>query len=76
MDIAIKAGRLSGRAHGDNFVIAVSGAVRDSGEIEDGVFRRDGRAVAIMTGTFGANNAAGRWQGAACEGLWSLQRFR
>ena len=76
MDIVIEAGSLSGRARGNNFVIVVSGAVGDSGEIKDGVFRRDGRAVAIMTGTFGANNAAGRWQGAACEGLWSLQRFR
>ena len=76
MDVAVEAGRLSGGAHGENFVIVVTGAVGETGAIEDGVFRRDNRAVAIMTGTFGASSAAGRWQGASCEGIWSLQRFR
>lgn len=75
MDIWIESGRLSGDAHGDGVVIAVTGAVGETGEIEDGVFRRDNRAAAIMTGTFAVKSAAGRWQGASCEGVWSLRRF-
>jgi hypothetical protein len=41
----------------------------------DGVFRRDTRAAAIVTGTFLDKDAAGRWQGASCEGVWSLRRL-
>ena len=76
MDVAVEAGRLSGGAHGENVAIVATGAVGETGEIADGVFWRDERAVAIMTGTFGASGAAGRWQGSSCEGVWSLQRFR
>lgn len=75
MDIRIESGRLSGDAHGASVAITVTGAVGETGEIEDGVFRRDNRAAAIMTGTFAAKSAAGRWQGVSCEGVWSLRRF-
>jgi len=75
MDVRIDFGRLSGDAHSNAVVIVVTGAVGTAGEIKDGVFRRDNRAAAIMTGTFNARSAAGRWQGAVCEGIWSLRRL-
>jgi len=75
MDVRVESGRMSGDAQGDAYTIAITGAVGATGEIADGVFRRGGRAAAIMTGTFAAQSAAGRWQGALCEGVWSLRRF-
>ena len=72
MDVRVESGQLSGGARGD---FAVTGAVGETGIIEDGVFRRGNRAVAIMTGTFTTRAAAGRWQGMSCEGVWSLRRF-
>ncbi len=74
MEVTIEGGRIVGEAHGGAFVMAVSGELGPSGELRDGLFRRDTRAAAIVTGTFANKSAAGRWQGASCEGVWSLRR--
>jgi len=75
MEVQIRAGRFTGAARAPGVTMTVSGALAASGEIVDGVFFRDGRAAALMTGTFAADAAAGRWQGASCEGVWSLRKF-
>ena len=67
-------GRIDGDAEAESFAMSVGGVVEPDGAIRDGVFRRDARAAAIMTGTFLDNGAAGRWQRASCEGVWSLRR--
>jgi hypothetical protein len=74
MEVAIKGGKIVGEARGDTFVMTVSGELGPSGEVREGLFRRDTRAAAIVTGTFANKSAAGRWQGASCEGVWSLRR--
>ena len=67
-------GRIDGDAEVESFAMSVGCVVEPDGAIRDGVFRRDARATAIMTGTFLDNGAAGRWQGTSCEGVWSLCR--
>ena len=74
MTVAVAKGAISGDAQADGFVMTISGTLGPNGAIVDGVFRRDTRAAAIVTGTFLENDAAGRWQGASCEGVWSLRR--
>ncbi|MDD9903666.1 MAG: hypothetical protein OXT06_08880 [Rhodospirillaceae bacterium] len=74
MLVIVAQGRIDGDAEAESFAMSVGGVVEPDGAIRDGVFRRDARAAAIMTGTFLDNGAAGRWQGASCEGVWSLRR--
>lgn len=74
MAVEIENGQIAGDAQADGFVMGITGKVGPNGAVVDGVFRRDQRAAAIMTGTFLESEAAGRWQGAACEGVWSLRR--
>lgn len=75
LDVGIKAGVVSGEALGKGFVMSVSGALDADGALRDGLFRRDDRAAAVVTGTFLDEDAAGRWQGASCEGVWILRRI-
>ena len=74
MLVMVENGVIDGDAEAESFAISISGTVGPDGAILDGVFRRDSRAAAVVTGTFLENEAAGRWQGASCEGLWSLRR--
>lgn len=74
MTVAVSKGAITGDAQTGGFVMTISGTLGPNGAIVDGVFRRDARAAAIVTGTFLENEAAGRWQGASCEGVWSLRR--
>ncbi|NKB58941.1 MAG: hypothetical protein GKS00_21640 [Alphaproteobacteria bacterium] len=62
LTVEIEKGSLAGDAQGDGFVMAVSGFLGSDGAVQDGVFRRDDRAAAIVTGTFlgTARQAAGR----------------
>lgn len=75
LDIRIEQGRMAGGGSTASLTVDVSGAVAPSGEIRDGLFRREGRAAAVMAGTFTPTEAAGRWQGSDCEGTWRLQPF-
>tara|TARA_Y100001934_G_scaffold13520_1_gene16509 strand:+ start:243 stop:476 length:234 start_codon:yes stop_codon:yes gene_type:complete len=74
MLVIVAQARIDGDAEAESFAMSVSGVVEPDGAIRDGVFRRDARAAAIMTGTFSDNGSAGRWQRASCEGVWSLRR--
>jgi hypothetical protein len=76
MEVEIENGRIAGDAIGNGFTMSVNGVLAANGAIKDGLFRRDDRAAAIVTGTFLNDDAAGRWQGASCEGLWTLRRIR
>ncbi len=73
MEINVENRLIVGEAQGNGFVMSVIGTLGDDGSIQDGIFRRDNKAAAIVTGTFLKNDAAGRWQGASCEGIWSLR---
>ena len=75
MEIEIENGWIVGDAEGNGFTISVNGALAADGAIRDGIFWRDDRAAAIVTGTFLGEGAAGRWQGASCEGIWTLRRI-
>lgn len=75
MAVVVEKGTISGDAQAAGFVMSVSGKFGPNGAVLDGVFRRDTRAAAIVTGTFLDKDAAGRWQGASCEGVWSLRRL-
>jgi len=75
LDITIDDGRMAGGGSKGALTIELSGTVAPSGEIREGLFRREGLAAAVMAGTFTRTEAAGRWQGSACEGTWRLQRF-
>lgn len=74
LDVTVESGAVRGNAQADSFVMTLDGALGPDGALRDGVFRRDGRAAAIVTGTFADSAAAGRWQGASCEGVWTLRR--
>lgn len=74
MLVTVAKGKIDGDAEAESFAISISGTVGPDGAIRDGVFRRDARAAAVVTGTFLDKEAAGRWQGASCEGVWSLRR--
>jgi len=74
MTIEVVKEAISGEAQAEGFIMSVSGKLGQNGAVLDGVFRRDKRAAAIFTGTFLERDAAGRWQGASCEGVWSLRR--
>ncbi len=75
MTVEVEKDTITGDAQAGGFVMSVSGKLGSNGAVLDGVFRRDTRAAAIMTGTFLDKDAAGRWQGASCEGVWSLRRL-
>lgn len=75
LDVTISDGRMTGGGSTAAMTIALSGTVLPSGEIRDGLFIREGMAAAVMAGTFTPTEAAGRWQGSACEGTWRLRRF-
>lgn len=75
MAVEVENGWVVGDAEGSGFTMSVTGALAANGAIQDGVFRRDDRAAAIVTGTFLNDDAAGRWQGASCEGIWTLRRI-
>lgn len=75
MAVEVENGWIFGDAEGSGFTMSVTGALATNGAIRDGVFRRDDRAAAIVTGTFLNDAAAGRWQGASCEGIWTLRRI-
>lgn len=66
---------ISGDAQAEGFTMLFSGKLGPNGAVLDGVFHRDKRAAAIVTGTFLEKEAAGRWQAASCEGVWSLRRM-
>lgn len=74
MEVTVEDRLIVGDAQGNGFVMSVIGTLGDDGSVQDGVFRRDNKAAAIVTGTFLKDTAAGRWQGASCEGIWSLRR--
>jgi hypothetical protein len=76
MEVAVANQTISGEAQGNGFIMSVIGSLASDGAVLEGVFRRDNRAAAIMTGTFLTNDAAGRWQGTSCEGRWSLRHTR
>jgi len=75
LEVLIESGAVAGEALGKDFAMTVSGKIGLDGALSDGLFRRDDRAAAIVTGTFLDKDAAGRWQGASCEGIWVLRRF-
>ncbi|MEX2617568.1 MAG: hypothetical protein WD767_15880 [Alphaproteobacteria bacterium] len=75
LDITVNEGRMAGGGSTRAMTISLSGTISPTGEIREGVFNRDGKAAAVMAGTFTPREAAGRWQGSTCEGTWRLQRF-
>lgn len=75
LDARIEKGVIAGSGSAGPIFIVLRGSVSPSGEILDGIFVRDGLAVAVMAGTFAGPTAAGRWQAATCEGTWTMQRF-
>lgn len=74
MSVEIERGEIAGEALGSGYVMSIAGGLGPNGAVRDGVFRRDDRAAAVMTGTFLEKDAAGRWQSVACEGVWSLRK--
>ena len=76
MTVIAENGAISGEAQAGGFDMLISGVLGPNGALRDGVFRRDAQAAAIVTGTFLEDAAAGRWQGASCEGVWALRRIR
>ncbi len=75
LELEVKDRTIAGEAQGNGFVMSLSGTLDGNGAVRNGIFFRDRSAAAIVTGTFLENNAAGRWQGASCEGIWSLRRI-
>jgi len=76
LEFRLEAGEMSGRADADGATHEAEGRLNGAGVIQNGFLKEGARAVATLTGTFGAKTAAGRWVGETCEGVWTVWRFK
>ena len=75
MEFRLANGVVLGAAETEGVRNVLEGYMGEDGVVQNGFMKNGARAVATLTGTFGAKRAAGRWIGEVCEGTWTVWKL-